>query len=152
MTITGLSGTVCPLYAFSRPDPNTGFILYFQKIETGRTMTITGLSGMVALCLFQQASGDPDPGVCGSIDPNTGFLLYFQKIEEGRTMTITGLSGMSALCLFQQASAELDLGVGGSVSEQRVSIVLPENRNRPDHDNHWALRHGRSTLVSAGQC
>jgi hypothetical protein len=66
-------------------------------------------------------------------------------------MTITGLSGLSVLCLFQQASAELDPGLCGSVSEHRVSIVLPENWNRPDHDNHWALRFGRSTLP-AGQC
>ncbi len=110
-------------------------------------MTITGLSSMSAL-RFQQASAEPYPGLRGSVDPKTGFLLYYQKIETGRTMTTTGLSGMSALRLFQQASAEPDPGVCvcGSVSEHRVSFVLPENRNGPDHDNHWALRYSMSAL------
>ncbi len=43
-------------------------------------MTTTGLSGMSPQCLFQQASAEPDPGLCGSVS-ELRALLYFQKIE-----------------------------------------------------------------------
>jgi hypothetical protein len=85
-------------------------------------MTVTGLSGMSALH-FQQASAEPDLGVCGSVDPNTGFLLYFQKIETGLALRYS----MSAQRL-PQASAESDPGLCGSVFKHR-GIVLYENRN-----------------------